>query len=286
MCQPTAASLTENVSNIMGDDSTSFSIIVESDVAIVAERTMTWDSTGYGAHAEASVTTPASVWFLAEGSTSAAFDLFYLLLNPQRTPAEVRIRYLRPGGLEPIEKTYTLPPESRTTIYVDTEDPALAATDVSAVIMSTQNIVVERAMYWSRPGETFAAGHVSAGVSSAADDVRNWLIRSTLASGLACKPRLGRQPPPERTPAEERPCYFVTLAGSLAHEPAPSNVRVKLVEPSHAPTRVTSKADSSMECLTRDAYAAFPNLAAFFGGDDGHQESDVAGAVYRSATDP
>ena len=52
----------------------------------------------------------------------------------------------------PIVKTYALMPLSRRTIPVDDEDPALASTDLSAVIEASAPIVVERAMYLFAPG--------------------------------------------------------------------------------------------------------------------------------------
>jgi hypothetical protein len=78
------------------------------------------------------------------------------------------VRYLRPLGWPPIEKTYTLPPRSRSTIFVEDEDPELANTDVSAVITSPDAIIVERAMYRSGSGLAFSAGHASAGIKSPA----------------------------------------------------------------------------------------------------------------------
>jgi hypothetical protein len=77
------------------------------------------------------------------------------------------VRFLRPAGA-PIERTYTLPPHSRTTIPVDFIGPELVSTDVSAVITATAPIVAERAMYLSRPGQPFGAGHESAGVTAPA----------------------------------------------------------------------------------------------------------------------
>ena len=48
--------------------------------------------------------------------------------------------------------------------------PGLAETDVSAAIRSTNTvpIIVERAMYFTRPDQVFAGGHESAGVTTAA----------------------------------------------------------------------------------------------------------------------
>jgi hypothetical protein len=143
-----------------------FSAVVESDAMLIVDRTMAWGSNAYGAHAEAAVTSPAATWYLAEGSTSGAFTLFYLLQNPAPVQATAIVTYLLPWGQTPITKQYTLPPTSRTTIPVDSEHPALASTDVSAVISATHPIIVERAMYLDRPGEPFAAGHGSAGVTA------------------------------------------------------------------------------------------------------------------------
>jgi hypothetical protein len=150
----------------------SFSTTVESSVPLVSERTMSWDATEYGAHAERASDAPATRWFLAEGATGA-FSLFYLLQNPGDAAASATIRYLRPAPLAPIDRTYTLPPHSRTTLPVDQQAPELASTDVSASITSTQPILVERAMYRSVPGQPFAAGDDSAGVTS---DSTTWFL--------------------------------------------------------------------------------------------------------------
>ena len=151
-----------------------FGIVVESESAVVADRLMWWDATGYGAHAETSVPAPATTWYLAEGATTGGFNLFYLLQNPNHVPASVRVRYLRAAD-EPIERVYTLPPTSRTNIWVNQEQfpglgQALANAEVSATIesLNAQPIVVERAMYLDRAGQSFAAGHGSAAVAAPA----------------------------------------------------------------------------------------------------------------------
>jgi hypothetical protein len=147
--------------------SPSFATVVESSTPLVAERTMSWDHREYGAHAERATAVPSTTWFLAEGATGI-FSLFYLLQNPGDTAATATIRYLRPAPLPPIERSYPLPPHSRTTLPVNIQAPELAQTDVSASIAATQPILVERAMYRSVEGQPFAAGHDSAGVTSAA----------------------------------------------------------------------------------------------------------------------
>ena len=145
-----------------------FSYIVESDGPLVVDRTMVWDATGYGSHAETAVTAPSRTWLFAEGATHGGFDLFYLLQNPGATDADVEVTYLRPRPLAPVTRTYAVRAQSRRTIWVDGEGLELSATDLAARISATQPIVVERAMYLSSGGVTFAGGTVGAGVTDAA----------------------------------------------------------------------------------------------------------------------
>jgi hypothetical protein len=154
-----------------------FSTVIESDQQVVVDRTMTWDATGYGSHAETSIATPATVWYLAEGATHSGFSLFYLVQNPHPTAAaQVLVRYLRPTGV-PLEKLHTVPPHSRYNIWVNLEQIPegsgqlpLASTDVSAVIASQNGVpvIVERAMYLDRAGQFFGAGHEGAGITAPA----------------------------------------------------------------------------------------------------------------------
>jgi hypothetical protein len=144
-----------------------FSIVVEADEQIVLDRTMSW-ANGLGSHAETAVQGPATTWYLAEGSTSSVFSLFYLIQNPNPAATTLTVRYLLPGGQAPIVRTYNLPGSSRTTIPVDDQGGILASTDVSAVLTAPLPIVVERAMYRNTPTQAFAAGHNSAGVTQLA----------------------------------------------------------------------------------------------------------------------
>lgn len=141
-----------------------FSTVVESDQPIVVDRTMTWDATRFGSHAETSVDAPSTTWYFAEGATHGDFDLFYLLQNPNDVEVTVTITYLRLAPLTPIEIPYTVPAHSRRTIWVDMEGPDLEAVDTAAMLTSTHPIVAERAMYSSRSGAPFAAGHGGAGI--------------------------------------------------------------------------------------------------------------------------
>jgi hypothetical protein len=142
----------------------SFSTTIEADVDLIVDRTTLWDRSAYGGHSDRAAPAPSTTWYFAEGSTAGSFDLFYLLENPNLTRADATVRWMLPPPLAPVVHTYVLPPLSRTTLYVDKTDVRLASTDAAAVIEATQPIVAERAMYWSRPGEPFAAGHGASGV--------------------------------------------------------------------------------------------------------------------------
>jgi hypothetical protein len=173
---PSRSRATVNPETIVGLENAAFATVIESSQQVVVDRTMTWDGNGFGSHAETSIEQPATTWYLAEGSTSGTFDLFYLLQNPNATAANVTITFLRPSG-GPVTKAYSVGPRSRLTIGIDAEtgfagrpasERTLQSTDVSATIVSTNGvpILVERAMYMTVGGRLFAAGHDSAGVTA------------------------------------------------------------------------------------------------------------------------
>lgn len=149
-----------------------FSTVVESDAPVVAERGMSWDRvTGYGSHATAGAAAPSTEWFFAEGATISGLQLFYLFSNPGGTAATVDVEYLLASGTA-VTRQYNVPALSRRTIWVNYEGAPLDAAEVSARIISSQPIVAERAMYRDGPGQAFAAGSASSGVTAAATEWR------------------------------------------------------------------------------------------------------------------
>ena len=139
---------------------TAVSIIVESDLPVAANRSMTWGTTGVGLSLDSGSPAPATIWHFAEGATGP-FLLYYLFENPGATPATVSLRYLVEGG-PPVTTTHSLPPHSRTTIFVNDEDPALAVASLGSVVSSDVPILAERAMY-IESGGTLGGGSTSAG---------------------------------------------------------------------------------------------------------------------------
>ncbi len=148
-----------------------FGITIESDLEVAVDRTMRWDATTgeYGAHAETASPRLSSTWYFAEGATHSRFNLFYLITNPNAVPADVDVTYLRPAPLAPVTRTYRVLPASRYTVWVDFEDPGLAATDVAARVTTdpATPVVVERAMYWDSARQ-FDAGHTALGAQAPA----------------------------------------------------------------------------------------------------------------------
>ena len=132
-----------------------FSVRVTSTngVGVVAERPMYWGAAWEGGHAGAGGTAASRDWYFAEGTAQFGFDTYYTLLNPTTQSVTVDATYqLSPlNGVPqaPVSKSYTLPPASRTTVYLYNEvgyQPGVAAE-----FHASDAIVAERSMYWGSP---------------------------------------------------------------------------------------------------------------------------------------
>ncbi|MFN8061337.1 MAG: hypothetical protein U0Q12_19405 [Vicinamibacterales bacterium] len=145
----------------------SFSIVVDSDVPIIAERAMYFGTARFwdGGHEAAGVTSPATRWFHAEGATGAYFDTYVLVGNPNPQPATVTFTWLRADGVV-VTKTKTIGPNARLTVNVENEDPLLANTAVSTTVTSDIPVISERAMYWPGDFTTWFEAHDSFGVTA------------------------------------------------------------------------------------------------------------------------
>ena len=91
-----------------------FATIVESDQPLVADRTMTWDSTGYGSHAESSVAAPATTWYLAEGATHSGSSCSTCCRTPTPRPRSCRSSTCCPAALRSSRATPWRPPRAPT----------------------------------------------------------------------------------------------------------------------------------------------------------------------------
>jgi hypothetical protein len=139
------------------------STTVTSDVGIVVERAMYWPDLALGwqeAHNSFGVTSPGLRWGVADGRIGGErqYETYILLSNPNTVPAEVEVRYFKPGGA--ITQTYVLPPTSRLNIWASQDVPGLGAGSFSAdvQVLNYQPIAVEKALYWNAAGVTWAGG--------------------------------------------------------------------------------------------------------------------------------
>lgn len=134
-------------------------------------------------HESAGVTAPALSWFFAEGASGPYFDLFVLMANPSATSANVTATFLKPDG-STIVKPLVVPGKSRSNIWVDVADPALADTAVSATLHVTNGvpIVAERAMWWPGNGTTWFEAHNSPGATTTG---KLWAVASAEDGGPA-----------------------------------------------------------------------------------------------------
>jgi hypothetical protein len=208
------ARLTIHANAVPGLAGRAFSVRLASDRPITVERAMYFGRPGLGwegGHASGAIAAPSRTWFVAEGRTGFFFDMYLLLANPQTQSVSVTLSYLRPAG-EPVVESRTLPPSSRTTVFVDGV-PGLADTEVSVAVAASQPIVVERAMYW--PGNAWTDGHASPAVDALGT---RWILAEGEAGGRSS---------------------FETYVLVANPHPTPTSLTFTILRESGAPVRLT-----------------------------------------------
>jgi hypothetical protein len=145
---------------------------------------------------------PSNVWYFADGYTGSAYQEYLNLLDPETTPAQVRIEFISDSGPAPKPLSLTLNPFQRSSI--DVSDAYLRAVgcsangrdsrnkpshqcvailggvSVSLMITSTTAIVAERALYWGEGSGSAKAGYDVAIGASATDTIAHFAYVSTL----------------------------------------------------------------------------------------------------------
>jgi hypothetical protein len=151
-------------------------VVSENGVAITAERAM-YTRGGTAAfvagHAAAGEPSLATRWVFAEGSTSAYFETFLSLINPNDTPLPVEAAVRLQDGsttAAPLRLTRVVPPRSRMTMWLDREisdeGVAIGGQDgVSVDVSAPAGFVAERAMWWPGTSASWHEAHAAAGFS-------------------------------------------------------------------------------------------------------------------------
>jgi hypothetical protein len=135
-------------------------------VPIIVERSMWWPQPlWYEAHNAAGTTVTGTRWALAAGQVGGpdSAETYILIANTSASPGTARVTlYIDPVADSPAPREVALPPNSRTSVAVSTMFPGVSgqrfATLVESIGASPVSIVVERAMYSSPGGVTWAAG--------------------------------------------------------------------------------------------------------------------------------
>jgi hypothetical protein len=137
---------------------------------VICERAVYWTPPGTTirmlGHDSIGVPTSSMTWYLAEGATAGGFETWVLVQNPNPNPVDIDIDYMTSAG--PVQGPLdTVPGLSRksylTNAYVTDFD---VSTQVTSLTPGGE-IICERAMYWTPPGETDRVlGHDSKGATT------------------------------------------------------------------------------------------------------------------------
>ncbi|HEX2924463.1 MAG TPA: S8 family peptidase [Chloroflexota bacterium] len=119
------------------------STTITSDQPIIAERSMYFRRAG--GHGGAAANQLSRTWYLAEGRVGDGFDSWLLAMNPNQSPANLKVTYMREGGAT-TPAYYSIRPGSRLSVFVN---DAVDSGRVGAMVESDQPIVVERSSYFA-----------------------------------------------------------------------------------------------------------------------------------------
>jgi subtilisin-like proprotein convertase family protein len=169
------------IDNLLPDAAVSTIVRSTNAQPLTVERTMSWDTRGYGGHGGGAAS-PATRWLFAEGS-QGFFNTFILLANDNASAVDVTVKFLLQGG-GVVTHPVTVEPRSRFTLFAG-DVAQVVNTSFGLDITSTAPIIAERAMYFSMGTDrTFDGGHESAGVNAA--NTRWFLAEGATGSFFDC----------------------------------------------------------------------------------------------------
>ena len=150
---PADSRKTIRVNDVAGVTNTDTSIQVYSPQKIIAERSMYWDNgTGEACHDSIGLAAPHRIFMLPDGQTSAGWQTYTLVQNPNEIEVDIKVTYLPQGGGAPISFTDTLPANTRRTYDMADKIKSGRASVLVQVTDHTGTVVVERSMYLNNRG--------------------------------------------------------------------------------------------------------------------------------------
>ncbi len=174
---PALSQTTINPKDKLGQQDFSTKVECLEGKGIAVDRTMTWTGPGAAseeAHNSIGVPSPATTWYLPEGSSAWGFECWLLIQNPNDTEATCNVTYMI-EGTGPKTFTKKVPANSRRT-YDMSKD--IGNFDASIKVESDIPVIPERAMYRNNRRE----GHDSIGTTAPATDY--YLAEGTSAWGF------------------------------------------------------------------------------------------------------
>ena len=140
-----------NYDTLLAGRNQDISMKIESNREIVAERPMYFIYHDWcpGGTVELGTREARTTWYLAEGATHPGFEEWICIQNPGEKNTKVTITYMFPGGATQ-EQVVSVPKHSRCTVDVNLAVGPYR--DVSARLVSTNPIIVERPMYFNYHG--------------------------------------------------------------------------------------------------------------------------------------
>ncbi len=173
---------TIKVNDVVNLPAPSHAIMIESGVGIVVQQAMYFEYAGRrGGHVTNGISSPTKSRHFAEGYTGPGFDTYLLIFNPNRAPAEVRIKLHTEGGIFP-QSIYTFPPLSRGTILVNALEGATGHS-LGIEVKSSGPVVAQRSTYFTMSANPngLNGGHSSSGVAKPS---KNFYLAEGCTAGL------------------------------------------------------------------------------------------------------
>jgi hypothetical protein len=148
----------------LADTAVSSVVRATNGVPVVVERSMWWpDGAWYEAHNSPGATATGTRWALAEGEVGGprGTDTYILVANTATAAGSVKVTLIFEDGTT-ATRTFAVAGSSRFNVDTRTEFPATLDRRFGAIVESLGDspapLVVERAAYWSVPGQPWAAG--------------------------------------------------------------------------------------------------------------------------------
>ncbi|MBU1672571.1 MAG: hypothetical protein KKF41_11655 [Actinobacteria bacterium] len=161
----------------LGQKDFSTEVTCREGLTIAADRTMSWTGSSSASpecHGSVGVTSPATTWYLPEGSTNWGFECWLLIQNPNGAIAHCTVTYMIEGE-GPSDFAHDVGPNSRATFNMASD---IGSKDASIKVESDQPVIPERAMYRNDRRE----GHDSIGTTS--PETSYYLAEGTTAWGF------------------------------------------------------------------------------------------------------